>query len=266
MGLFGPKPPLARDEMDWMLAAFQWLQREHPASETVPAPLILPDDDHFPPAVGEIQERAEQHFERVKSYMEMADWPTRLVSAGRMTMPSLENAPNSSTQSQEGILGCFQLVPEGDGYVGLIQYEEGVVERPMHLIATFSHELAHYLLAYAKHEFPGGEDLHELLTDVTAVWAGFGIFLANSARDFHAGELGWSTQHQGYLSERARVTALVINEYLSGRDPKDVAPYLKPYLRGDLDVASKWFANRDVCADVMAIDLDDYGAVPYASD
>jgi hypothetical protein len=134
------------------------------------------------------------------------------------------------------------------------------------MIATFAHELGHYLMSSAKSAPPGGWSLHELHTDLTAVHLGFGIFLANSARSFSqfqsAGEMGWSSRTQGYLSEGALVTALAIFQRLRGADPIEPMPYLKDYLRTDLKRAVKGLAK--ICPDMIAavedVCLEDYAA------
>lgn len=260
MGLFGPKRPLAREELDWMLAAFQWLAREFPAEGEKSPPMILPDAAHFPAVTGTPQQQAVQFFDQVKGYMDIADWPTQLISSAAGKRPPATDPQFMLTPEHQDPAGSFQMARIDDVDVALIRYDAALDDQPMDLVATYAHELSHYLLAYTRYVFPGGDAMHELLTDVTAVWAGFGIFLANSARSFQAGFEGWSTQTSGYLSERALVTALVIREHLAGHDPALAQGYLKPYLRDDLKLAIRWFENRDVAADVANIDLSDYGA------
>jgi hypothetical protein len=132
------------------------------------------------------------------------------------------------------------------------------------MIATFAHELGHYVMSTATTAPPGGWELHELHTDIAAVWLGFGLFLANSARSFSqfqsAGEMGWSSRTQGYLSEPALVTATAIAERLAGRDPIGAEPFLKPYLQSDLRKASKALArlHPDMAAAVDAVDLSEF--------
>ena len=145
-----------------------------------------------------------------------------------------------------------------------ITYNPALSDDPTALIATFAHELGHYLMSTARSDPPGGWELHELHTDLAAVHLGFGLFLANSARSFSqfqsAGMMGWSSRSQGYLSEGALTTALVIVERLSGRDPGAAAPYLKDYLQKDLRRAAKALASRhpDMVAAVEAVDLSAY--------
>jgi hypothetical protein len=134
------------------------------------------------------------------------------------------------------------------------------------MVATFAHELGHYLMSTAKSDPPGGWDLHELHTDLTGVWLGFGIFLANAARNFSqfqdAGEMGWSSRSQGYLSEGALVTALAVFQRLRGEDPLAAARWLKDYLRTDLQNAARALArlHPDMARAVDAVDLGEYGS------
>lgn len=148
----------------------------------------------------------------------------------------------------------------------VITYNPGLADDPTAMIATLAHELGHYLISTAETDSPGGWALHELHTDLTAVWLGFGLFLANSARSFSqfqsAGEAGWSHRTQGYLSEGALVIALVVTERLRGRDALVVAPRLKGYLQKDLGRVRKALGRRfpDMAAAVEAVDLGDYGS------
>ena len=66
----------------------------------------------------------------------------------------------------------------------VITYNPSLTDDIDAMIATFAHELGHYLMSTAKTAPPGGWELHELHTDLTAVYLGFGLFLANSARSF----------------------------------------------------------------------------------
>lgn len=266
MGLFGPKRPLDRDELDWQLAAFQWLLAEYGGVEAHRQRILVdPMGDYFADSRLTGAERGEELFGEVKAIAGMEQWPTRLVARQSPKGSYQVNAQTFVQPIGTGAAGTYQLLPTGDnGWVAEIRYDVGLLADPPALVATFAHELGHYLLATARHSFPGGEDMHELLTDLTAVFMGFGIFLANSARDYSAQQLGvgghmWQTRHQGYLSERALVTALVLSEYLAGRDPSDARAFLKPYLAQDLDIALKWFARRDVQADLAGVDLADYG-------
>ncbi|MDX6851136.1 hypothetical protein SCD92_17290, partial [Gilvimarinus sp. SDUM040013] len=55
---------------------------------------------------------------------------------------------------------------------------------PTQLVATFAHELSHYLTCTANEPPPGGWDNWEFATDIAATFLGFGVFMANSSFNF----------------------------------------------------------------------------------
>lgn len=270
MGLFGPKRPLGKDELEWQLAGFQYLLDEFGGIDAHrETQLVNPQGEYFVDSTLTGPARGEELFAEVKAIAGMEQWPTRLVSRQSPKGSYQVNAQTFVQPVGTGAAGTYQLLPaDTGGWVAEIRYDIGLLTDPGALVATFAHELGHYLLSTTRRSFPGGEDVHELLTDLTAVFMGFGIFLANSARDYSAQQLDgghmWQTRRQGYLSERALVTALVLNELLAGRDPRAARPFLKSYLAQDLDLALKWFARRDVHADIAAVDLGDYGVALWA--
>jgi hypothetical protein len=194
----------------------------------------------------------------------MSDWACEL-RAGRGDRPI--HAGNALLLRHEGATppcGTFEVIGEDGLPRVVITYNPDLAADTTALIATFAHELGHYLMSTAGSAPPGGWELHELHTDLAAVYLGFGIFLANSAKGFSqfqsAGEMGWSSRTQGYLSEGALVTALALFQRLRGEDPLAAAPWLKSYLEKDLKHAARALArlHPDVPAAVEAIDLADF--------
>ncbi|HEV2747652.1 MAG TPA: hypothetical protein VGW34_10180 [Allosphingosinicella sp.] len=262
MGLLGPRLPIDVDELEWQLATFKWLIAEF--GEAGDTPLVLPTPQWFPRSEASGDAEIADLFGHVRRAAGMEQWPCELV-AGDQDRPTY--AGNALLLRHEGAAapcGTFQVAGEDGSPRILISYNPGLAADTMALVATFAHELGHYLMSTASSPPPGGWELHELHTDLVAVYLGFGIFLANSARSFSqfqsGGEMGWSSRTQGYLSEGALVTALTIFQRLAGRDPADAAPYLKAYLAKDLKSASAWLAKRhpDMPASVRAVDLSDY--------
>ena len=261
--LFGPRLPIDEDELEFQLATFKWLIREF---GDVSAPLIVPSADFFPSIEAGRRLGARQLFDDVRRAAQMADWPCELrtgesdrpVDAGNAHLIRHEgaNAPCGTFRIEEGLAGRYAV----------ITYNPAMERDQAGLVATFAHELGHYLMATSPGTPPGGWDLHELHTDLAAVYLGFGIFMANSARNFSqfqsAGEMGWSSRTQGYLNEGALVTALAIFERLAGRDPAGAASYLKDYLRKDLRRAGAALSKRhpDMSAAIEAIDLSEFGS------
>jgi hypothetical protein len=262
MGLFGPRLPIDSDELEFQLATFKWLDREFGGPEA--RLLVLPTSEYFPAPADGGASRIETLFGHVRKAAGMADWPCEL-RAGRQDRPvQVGTALLLRHEGAAAPCGTFQITGADGRPKVVITYNPSLAADSEAMIATFAHELGHYLMSTASTAPPGGWSLHELHTDLAAVWLGFGIFLANSARSFSqfqsAGEMGWSSRTQGYLSEGALVTALVIFQRLRGDDPLAPAVWLKDYLRTDLKRAAGALAklHPDVAAAVDAVDLADY--------
>lgn len=271
MGLFGPKRPLSADEWEWQLAAFRWLLEEFGGVEAHRTGMLAtPDGDCFPGSRLSGDARARELLGQVMAIAGIGDWPVRLVMVDGERSHDRVSGTVAVTHVGRAAAGTFQLVEDGQGgRIAEIVASGDQLADESALVATLGHETAHYWMTASARAAPGGPDCEELLTDLTAVWLGFGIFLGNNARyGFHTkDEIGTSigggwylSGWQGYLSERALMTALAISETLAGRDPMAAAPYLKPHLARDLRDAARYVARRDILADVMAVDLADYGA------
>ncbi|HTU10168.1 MAG TPA: hypothetical protein VMG08_04645 [Allosphingosinicella sp.] len=259
---FGARLPIDRDELDFQLATFKWLiQQFGPVGDR---PLILPNAAFFPPAVLRGRAGPEEVFAAVRGHTGMADWPCRLEAGDSDRAIDAGNAHLIRHSGASAPCGTFRVEEGLAGRHAIITYNPDMARDPAGLAATFAHELGHYLMATAAGDPPGGWDLHELHTDLAAVYLGFGIFMANHARSFShfgtSGGSGWRSAIAGYLSEQALVTATCIFQRLAGREPAEAAPHLKPYLKSVLRKADKALARQapDMAAAVAAIDLGDF--------
>ena len=259
-----PKPPLDVDEWEWQLAAFAWLDREFGDQPLASSRILArPDGDEFPDTDAKGHALAQELLDQVKEIAGMSDWATELVQLRRPPSTYTVNSV-AAVNSGPGAAGTFRLGRTREGLpIAEISYSAEDLRNLSALVGTLAHELAHYLIHSSSSQGPGGEECEELLTDLTAIWLGFGIFLRNHAR--YSGHIAddrgqwYVSGSRGYLSERARMSALAINEALLGRDALVAQPYLKSYLADDLNRAWKYIATRDLRADIAAIDLADYG-------
>jgi hypothetical protein len=114
-------------------------------------------------------------------------------------------------------------------------------------VAVFAHELAHYLLATIAEPLPGGEEVHELATELAVAYAGMGILAANAAFAFEQFQdgmtQGWSSSRSGYFSERSWAFALAVFLILTGRRGQ-ADPWLKPTLRDMVRAADRYLDKR----------------------
>jgi hypothetical protein len=86
---------------------------------------------------------------------------------------------------------------------GTIKLEKSNFDRPADLVGIMAHELAHQRLLGEK-RYPRDNFDNELLTDLTAVFHGFGVFLANNPKKSTGQLLRWpgtTLFRPEYLSE-----------------------------------------------------------------
>ncbi len=243
--IFGRKRFLDAEVEDWHLECWAWLLRNLGGAEDLRAqPLVLPTAAFFPKIEASGHDRAEAVFARVRRLMKLDNWPCTLV-------------PRDDTSAQVGellilrsanpVAGTFQT---DDGEV-IITYDPRILDRPFNVIATFAHELAHYVL-HSVEEMPPGADaepqIEELATELAVAYFGFGVIAANAAFDFQQsqdfGRQGWQGGSWGYFSEDGWVFAQAVFMTLRGDDPVPARAYLKPHLQGKLDKALKRLAGE----------------------
>jgi hypothetical protein len=224
---FSKKPLLSDEDFFFQIDTYKWLLRNFGGDDFYKGTtLVLPTKEHFPVQTASQDQLADAIFLQVKKYACMDEWPCELQAQE----PDVERrvAPTIMLQGEErSPLGTFS-VDESKKIV--ITYNPAIVSNTTQLVATFAHELAHYLTGTCKEPPPGGWENWEFATDLAAVFMGFGIFMANSAFNFSQysefDSQGWSTSNSGYLSQAEFSFALAIFVKLKDIQPDSVYPYL----------------------------------------
>ena len=221
--MFWRKRPTVDEETEaWALETWLWLDTVlGGVNDGDGRELILPSAKRFPDVQERGHARAEHYFALVRKYCGMEEWPCDLIAQD--ARPRLELNPAFGEMSASGALGTFQAESE----FAVITYDPNLLDNPVNLIATFVHELSHYLLLTQPSEPPGGPDLEELATDLATVHLGFGLFGANAAFSFSANSQGWSTSRSGYLSEATWCFANALFMELRAIEPDVYAGYAK---------------------------------------
>lgn len=237
---FRPKPFIPEEYSEWQFQTYAWLLRNFEGYERFrEAPLITPSAEFFPETPLKGHAFFEFMFDLVRKHAGMPGWKCTLEAQEPDQLP-VELQPGVALQKHDhSPCGTFSIPEQGGP--AIITYDPALESRPMDIVATFAHELGHYLTATAKDEPPGGWDLWELTTDIAAVYLGFGIFSVNSAFSFRqfgdAFSMGWQSQRQGYLSESSLLFALAIFIRLTDAQAEAVQGHLKPNLRGKFESA-----------------------------
>lgn len=250
LSLFSAKPPVSEDEFQWLVACFAWLHRNLGEQGFIPL-LARPDTPELLAC-----ETAQDLFDAIRRLAGIDHWHCRL-EAGEERREV--NHDTLGEFSESFALGTFSV----EGNEPVIRYDPNLRNSPDALTATLAHELAHLMIANLG-DPPGGEELHEHATDCAAVYLGFGVFLANSARSFEqfqdAGMHGWRSSTSGYLSEGALVTTTALFVRLFNHAPELASEQFKPYLKADFQKALKALDKRypDLEKAISRTDLSDW--------
>lgn len=201
------------DLLEWQLQHWRWLiESLRNTHDLKRIRLIQPTSADFPVTASSSEERAVRTFQCVQKHFGLETWPCVLVPFEEADDVMKQILPATiRPERTQGAAGLFEITEERKV---IIRYKPDHVGDPMALVATMAHEFCHYIIATLEKEPPGGWDEHEPITDLAAVFFGFGIFLANVSFRFTQWQdhryHGWSASRQGYLSENALSLALAL--------------------------------------------------------
>jgi len=214
---FKRKPVLSEEDLHFQIESYRWLLTHFGGDDFYKeAVLVLPTKEFFPAEVSSKNEAVSTTFEQVKKYAGMSEWPCKLEA--QEEDPNLVVAPTVVLQNvEQNPLGTFSANENNEV---VITYNPKLSSNPTQMVATFAHELSHYLTGSSPEPPPGGWDNWEFATDICAAFLGFGIFTANAAFNFEqytsVDSQGWQASGGGYLSEAEHSYALAIFMKLKG--------------------------------------------------
>ncbi len=231
--LFARRELLAEDTVEWLFDNFAWALRNFDRNvffnETI---LVIPSNRHFPGRVNSVDGMASLIFEQVKTYASMKHWPCRLIDQSRaseFSQPAKIQIPGR-IRGAGGVESDFVLQENKL----LIAYNPHQINDPEAMIASYAHTLAHYLGSMAQEPAPGAEELWPHITEILAVFMGFGTMFANSASVFRGGCGSCHNplaERRAFLSQDEVTYALALFCVLKEVPNKDVLPHLKKHLR-----------------------------------
>ncbi len=232
-GWFGEQDLVSEAESDWLFDAFAWSLRNFDAQVFFQeSRLVVPSNEHFPGREDSVQGMAQLIFDHVKGYAGMAHWPFELVDGSTCAI----GAPVPvQIQGPLRAVGGLAAVPATAGSGLPVAYDPQLLGNPEALIASYAHTLAHHLGQMAKEPPPGGAENWPQVTEVLAVFLGFGLMFANSAFEVAVRSCGSCggprAQRRSYLTEAQSTYALAIFCALKGIPNADVLRHLKKSLR-----------------------------------
>jgi len=239
---------LSIDEQDKVLIdnAFESIEALF-GSKILERQVILPTKEFFPIDFHGEEDNATDVFDRLSSFMDVDNSKIDLVfyserrdlefSSGLISIPD---------ESEELTAGRY--VEYDDGGIEIF-IEEQELKNPVSLIATLSHELAHFKL---RQEVNFKEE-DEILTDILTIAHGLGIFTANTSivrmNTWADGNYsGWQVKGgSGYLHYKVCGYALALYSYKRGEDlSANWAKYLEKDVRKEYEKSFKYLSSRDI--------------------
>ena len=195
---------------EWVEDGFAWLiDTFQPKVFFDETDLILPTKAFFSSPGGDSHETAQAVFDEVRRHMGMTEWHCRLERQEMVQGSQVADFHRVEPQDP-GPSGTFDI----DGNEVVVSYDPSLMARPIAFIDMLSHELAHYLLSNHVDSAPGGADAHEVMTDLAAIYAGFGVMQLQGGSQISgfqdAFAQGWQISHLGYLSSEVRAYALAV--------------------------------------------------------
>jgi len=201
-----PKSFLDAARRDWQFGTYAWLLRNCGGYEKfLETTLVLPIEEHFPDRGMKGHAAVSALFRRARDHAGMGDWPC-----------TVEREPEESHE-----------MPNAPNGVRVFTYKRGALE-PVKLVAGFACDLAGFLVDTFDEPPPGGEATRAATIELSAVFIGFGVFLANAA-----------VKQAGFrLSEGELAHAVALFCHLRGLALESLEPHLNPHVRKYLRLAS----------------------------
>jgi hypothetical protein len=229
-GLFGPKrdalpPP---EQRAWMLQAWRWLERQLGEGRGLaPGAIVLPTPESMPVPMAQGHQLALNISDFVQRRAGLEGWTCRLEPQQPDHLRELALRTGGRHQGR-GAAGTFRV----ESGRATISYDPEQLDDLESFAALMAHEWSHHLLALVHAPRPGGPEVEEPLTDLCAVYLGFGVFQANAAFSFgqYSEGLGggWRSRSLGYLGQKGSSFALAIAATASDTPARSIRRHLSP--------------------------------------
>lgn len=225
--LFGSACPLDPAAKEWVEDRLVWLRDEFGPDDLYGGTVVLPTAAFFPAPYDGSRRATRVLFDRVCEYMG--------VDPGLMRLEFFRPLSGSLFL----VNGTGEALPTAAAgwYTGeQIRINEDELADPMSLVGTLAHELAHQRLL--------GEDRimsdvfdNELLTDLTVVFKGLGVFLANVPRHWDGNYTYWpgtELRKPEYMTGPMFGYALALLAWVRGESNPAWARHVRSGVRGEL--------------------------------
>ncbi len=226
----------------WMFDVYAWALRNFdPVMFRDETLLVTPSNEHFPGRANSQEEMARLIFDRVVAYAGMQHWPLKLLPPESCVLE-----PAGEVHIVAGARGTRAVAAAPSPASLTLSYDPDYLNNPEAMIAVFAHTLAHYLGTSTAEPPPGGAENWPHVTELLAVFLGFGLMFANTALVLPRGGCcgGPVVRRQAYVSQHDITYALAIFAALKDLPPKAVLGHLKKSLHGHFKQALREVKGR----------------------
>lgn len=245
-GLMQSRPLLDEDSVAWMWDVYDWALRNFDREIFFnTTPLVKPSNEFFPGQGGSAQEVADLIYQRVAQYAGMSHWPIRAMDVTHwdgQTAPQLPMTGALRVAQPQDVAALDSPVQ------AVALYSPEQLRDPEVVIANFAHTLAHYLGGMAAEAPPGGSENWPHVTELLAVFLGFGLMMANSAFTTKIRSCSScaspAVERTNFLSQYDITYALAIFAVLKDIPRAEVLSHLKGTLHAFYKKAHKEAANN----------------------
>lgn len=218
--------PVDPQAKEWIEERLLWLRDEFGADDFYCGPVILPTPEYFPDPYDGSRKAVRMLFRRVCEYMGVEPELIKLKFF-RPVGDSLFMVNDAGEAVPTEAAGLYH----GD----VIRVNENEAADPMSLVGTLAHELAHQRLLGEDRILSDVYD-NELLTDLTVVFKGLGIFLANVPRHWDGNHTYWpktKLRKPEYMTSPMFGYALALIAWARGSTDLNWSRHLKSGVRSE---------------------------------
>lgn len=236
--LFPPSCPCDPAAKAWVEERLQWLAEEFGDSAFTGRRVVLPTPEFFPEAYDGSKKTVRRLLDQVCDYMDVVPDLVALklvAEAGKIWLV------NEAGQYLAGAAGTYE---EGERKF-IVRIDKSGLDDPMGLVGTMAHELAHVRILGESRIMSDSFD-NELLTDLTVVHFGLGIFLANTPRNWESDYSKWPDTNllkPEYMTPPMFAWALAHLAWFRGEERPDWARYLNGAARANLTQGIRYLAK-----------------------
>lgn len=219
-----PSCPITPDDRRWIENSFAWFGEQLSGDIVRQRPVILPTGEFFPRKYVPDWDGVEELLERVCRWMEIDRGSILLDIYAEDEVPHYGFGTHRS-DGPAGQLGWDDLTRRW-----VVSINQDMTDDPMAVVAVLAHESAHIHLFGAGRVDPEVDEDHEPLTDLLAIYYGFGVFVGNAAfrsdQIDHGCVATWSARRVGYLPEPMIGYALALTALAKQQKEPDWVEYL----------------------------------------